>query len=228
MDILDILLDILLKPPQPLMGLFFLNRRSEKPTLLQFQKLCGSLNFLCKCVIPGRAFLRRLYITSNKLKAHHHVRITKEHRMDLAIWKQFLSYPQILTRPFLDAGYFTVEDIDMYSDASRNFELGFGANCGSEWSWGQWDIHFMKKHEPNIEYLELFGVTVAVFNWIKFFKNKRIILYCDNESVVHMINNSSSTCKNCMVLIRIIVFQGLLHNVRMYARHVKTKDNGVA
>ena len=29
MDILDILLDILLKPPQPLMGLFFNFQRSE-------------------------------------------------------------------------------------------------------------------------------------------------------------------------------------------------------
>ena len=30
MDILDILLDILLKPPQPLMGLFFLNSKYYK------------------------------------------------------------------------------------------------------------------------------------------------------------------------------------------------------
>ena len=29
----------------------------KKGTVLQIQKLCGTLNFLCKCVIPGRVFL---------------------------------------------------------------------------------------------------------------------------------------------------------------------------
>ena len=41
---------------------WFLQRR--KATVLQFQKLCGSLNFLCRCIIPGRAFVRRLYLTN--------------------------------------------------------------------------------------------------------------------------------------------------------------------
>ena len=68
----------------------FLN--SRKATLLKFQKLTGSLNFLCKCIVPGRAFLRRLYLDKTKgLKQHHHVKITKEHRMDLLTWKSFLN-----------------------------------------------------------------------------------------------------------------------------------------
>ena len=33
---------------------WFLNRK--KATVLQFQKLCGSLNFLCRCIVPGRVF----------------------------------------------------------------------------------------------------------------------------------------------------------------------------
>ena len=33
----------------------FLTKR--KATLLDFQKLTGSLNFLCRCIVPGRAFL---------------------------------------------------------------------------------------------------------------------------------------------------------------------------
>ena len=32
---------------------FFLNKVNKKVTVLQVQKLCGSLNFLCKCVVPG-------------------------------------------------------------------------------------------------------------------------------------------------------------------------------
>ena len=54
-----------------------LNNNKSKETLHQLQKLCGFLNFLCKCVVPGRAFTRRLYtLTSNeqgKLMPHHHI-----------------------------------------------------------------------------------------------------------------------------------------------------------
>ena len=101
----------------------------------------------------------------------------------------------------------------MYSDASRNFKKGFGAFCDSQWTFGVWNELFMSRAEPSIEYLELFGVAVAVLLWIHKYQNKWVILFCDNESVVHMVNNSSSSCKNCMVLIRIITLHSLLNNV---------------
>ena len=43
-----------------------------------------------------------------------------------------------------------------------------------------------------------------------------------------MINNSTSSCKNCMVLIRIITAESILRNVRIFAKHVSTKNNGKA
>ena len=41
-----------------------------------------------------------------------------------------------------------------------------------------------------------------------------------------MINNSSSKCKNCMVLIRILTAESILRNSRIFAKHVGTKNNG--
>ena len=83
MDILDILLDILLKPPQPLMGLFlilythigiltlyssivFCIKQREKYDnsdmyLLSFIKFCG-VDYLCPCHERDKFyFLRRKY-----------------------------------------------------------------------------------------------------------------------------------------------------------------------
>ena len=54
----------------------------------------------------------------------------------------------------------------MYSDASRNYKLGFGAYCGAEWSFGQWDTAFCEAVKPSIEYLELYAVLVGVLDWI--------------------------------------------------------------
>lgn len=209
---------------------YFINKKNKKATVKEFQKLTGTLNFLCRCIVPGKAFLRSLYIkttTSDRktLKPHHHIRITEEHRLDLLIWKEFLSNSDSYCRPFMESVALHAEELDMYSDASGNFCLGFGAYCGPEWTFGQWDKSFCEKNKPSIE---IFAVLVGVLNWIKLFKNKRVVLFCNNESVVHMVNNSSSSCKSCMVLIRLVMAESLCSNVRVFAKHIGMKDNGKA
>ena len=83
----------------------------------------------------------------------------------------------------------------------------------------------MEIHGPSIEYLELFEVTVGVIKWIHRFANQQVALFCDNRSVVDMINGTASKCKNCMVLLRIVVLQGLIHNVKITAKHVSGNLN---
>ena len=205
---------------------YFLNKTNKKVTVFQVQRLCSFLNFLCRCIVPGRAFLTRLYsMAPAKLLPHHHVRISKENRLDLEVWNKFLTNPEVYCRPFVDYQPYSAVDIDMYSDASRSFEKGFGAYCGPHWCFGKWDTTFMERFAPSIQLLELFGVAVAVTNWLKLFKNKRIYLFCDNQSVVQMINKSSARCKNCMVLIRFITYQSLLNNTRVFAKYVPTLKN---
>ena len=78
-----------------------LNKKSKKVTLNQLQKVCGFLNFLGRCVIPGRAFTRRLYTytANDKLKPHHHIRVNAEMRDDLKMWVTFLKHPTVFCRP---------------------------------------------------------------------------------------------------------------------------------
>ena len=58
-----------------------LGRRSRKAKVLEMQQLCGYLNFLCRCVVPGGVFLRRLYASTenHNLKPHHHIKLIEEH-----------------------------------------------------------------------------------------------------------------------------------------------------
>ena len=60
------------------------------------------------------------------------------------------------------------------------------------------------------------------------FKNQRICLHCDNEAVVFMINDTTSRCKQCMTLLRLITMEAMVLNVKVSARHVDTKANGKA
>ena len=207
----------------------FLNRK--KVTVREVQKLCGFLNFLCRCVVPGRAFTRRLYslMAGNPaLKAHHHVRVKSENKLDLTMWQQFLSNQRVFCRPFRDFIDSEVEQVELYSDASGSFLKGYGAWCKDEYIQCNWDVQFMRKFKPSIEYLELYAATVAVVAWIHKFANRKISLFCDNESVCNMLNNSSSTYAHCMVLIRLVTLKSLIHNVRVYGKHLKTDENGIA
>ena len=112
-----------------------LDKKSKKVTLHELQKTCGYLNHLCKAIIPGRAFTRRLYAyTAVRLLPHHHINITKEMKEDLNMWLIFLETPLAYSRPFMDYdNIWTPEDLDWYTDASKNPNLGCGGIFSRSW-----------------------------------------------------------------------------------------------
>ena len=207
------------------------NKTRKKVTLHDLQSITGFLNFLCKAVVPGRAFTRRLYsiqegAENNFLKKHHHINLTSEMKMDLRMWLSFLEHPSIYARSFMDMdNTISSTDVDFFTDASANAQLGCGGISGKDWFIMQWNENFIKKFTPSINYLELYAVMIAVENWIYKYKNQRIYIFCDNMSVVQMINSTTSRCKNCMVLLRLMVLRGLTHNVKISAKHVPGKLN---
>ena len=64
----------------------------KKLSLTEMQSITGSLNFACRAVAPGRAFIRRLINRTKGISASHHmIRINKGMRADLKTWEMFLS-----------------------------------------------------------------------------------------------------------------------------------------
>ena len=66
---------------------------------------------------------------------------------------------------------------------------------------------------------------MAIHTWEELIQNKRVIILCDNQSVVEMVNHSSSKCKQCMVLIRMLVLNNLCFNRRISVRYIRSEDN---
>ena len=144
-------------------------------------------------------------------------------REDFLMWQRFLMHPTVYCRPFADFKEAIVADeLDFYTDASGR--IGFGGLCGKSYMHMKWSNRFLS-FNPSIAYQELFAVVACVLAWIERFKNHRVILFCDNKSVVDMINSNSSNCKNCMVLIRILVLKGLTENVRIFSKHLTSSQN---
>ena len=206
---------------------FVLNKKNNKITILQLQKICGFLNFIGRAVLPGRAFTRRLYRHIDpKLKQHHHIRISGEMRADLMVWQEFLRHPSVYCRSFTDfSTEWNSKDLNFYTDASKNPFLGFGGKYDSHWFYSRWNSKFVIDKDPSIEFLELFAVTAGILAWIHLFTDRKISLFCDNQAVVAMINNTSSKCRRCMKLIRILVLQGLIYNVKITAKYVESSKN---
>ena len=208
----------------------------KKGTIKELQKLTGHLNFLCHAIVLGRTFTRRMYskflgkqITNAKgipLKPFHHVSLDGEFRRDCRMWINFLEDQVSNNRPFLDlAKSLCARKLNFFSDASANSRLGFGAIFGNHWLFGQWEENFIDLEEPMIGFLELYVLCVAVFMWSSLLQNTRIVVFCDNESVVYMMNNMTSSCKFCMELLRRLTLDNLHTNRRVFAQHIKGKNN---
>lgn len=203
--------------------------RSKKVTVHQAQKLIGLLNFFCRAVVPGRAFTRRLCSKIAGPKQHHHIRVDSEMRSDLNVWVTFLDSPDAVCRPFLDfSNVFHADELCYFTGAVLNGEkLGVGGVYESRWFSGTLKLSCLAgiADKLTIQIAELFSVFLSLRLWMSHIQNRRVVLFCNNDSVVHMINRSSSSCRVCMMMIRYITLWSMYHNVRVFATHVRTELN---
>ena len=93
------------------------------------------------------------------------------------------------------------------------------------WLFAKWEAGYIRKFDPSIEYFKLLGVCMGVFAWSSKLRNLRIIVWCDNQSVVSMIKSTASSCKHCMILIRKLTLRSLQHKMHIFARWVSGKAN---
>lgn len=203
--------------------------RSKKVTVRQIQSLAGLLNFFCRAIVPGRAFTRRLYSRIAGLQQHHHVRVVQEMKDDCRVWKKFLELDEAVCRPFIDfSEVLHADQIHFYTDAAlNNVRLGVGGIYENEFFAGAQQLSKSSDIGAmlNIQIAELYSIMLAINLWSGQLKNRRVVIFTDNESVMHMINQSSSSCKICMIMIRLITCWSMIHNVRFFAMHVGTKLN---
>ena len=171
-------------------------------------------------------------IEVKELRKHHHINLDKEFKEDCIMWRKFLQPDNIMSvcRPFIDVSDKKgAKENFFYSDASGSLKKGaFGAVFVDRWICAPWSKTFLQDNNPSIEYLELAALVIAVFTWIDLLANLRVRIFCDNNSVVNMIESTSSNCKRCMRLIRILTLKCLNFNTRIFAKHVKSEDNEIA
>lgn len=193
----------------------------DKMTLREIQSLIGVLNFACRVVKPGRAFLRRLINTTLK-RPHHFIRLNKDIKADIRLWLRFMDdfNGEAL---FSSDEWLTSVKLNLYTDASKS--LGYGALVGREWTYGEWPDSWKVK---NIATLELFPIVLALKLWQQKFKNQSIIFFSDNEAVVQVVNRKTTKDQELLTLLRELVLICLQNNIMFRARHIAGHCNILA
>ena len=198
-------------------------QRQQKVTLRVLQSLIGILNFACTVIVPGRAFLRRIiYMTLGVQKPHHHIRLTRQAKLDLQVWQEFLLLFNGRSF-FLDDNFLTGDQLHLYTDASGS--IGFGALYGGAWFYGQWPVSW---RSYNISVLELYPIMAAAIVWGGRWANRSVCFYTDNEALVPIINKQTSREPHIMALIRPLVLACLRFNINFTARHIPGRINTLA
>ena len=94
---------------------------------------------------------------------------------------------------FLDSTLTPAHTLELYTHAAST--VGFGGFFRGKWFQGRRPPHLQisKEQGISIEWQELFPIVVACAIWYPHFSGKRLQFWCDNESVVTIIN--SGHCK---------------------------------
>lgn len=195
----------------------WLNRKHcSKRNLLS---IIGKLNFVSQVVRSGQTFIRRLIDLSKKAKhLHHRLRINHQAREDFKWWLTYLSdWNGISFMP--EENWISSATLELFSDAS---DLAIGCTFGNQWFYETLN-DTCRSH--SINWRELFAIVKSIATFGDQLANKNVTFWCDNLSVVYIINSGTSTNSDIMTLVRSLFYYCAHHNIQCRAQWVKGSTN---
>ena len=143
-------------------------------------------------------------------------------------WLHFLeSFNGVVYFP--DRQWTTTDTLQLFTDSAGSAGLGCGCYFHGEWVYLQWPEVWMNTQIlRDITFLELVPIVLAFYIWGKMLNGKKIILFVDNVSLVHILNKQSSRSDRVMPFLRSFVLSALQNNIQFKAKHVSGIDNKIA
>lgn len=192
----------------------------------ELESAVGFLSFAAKIVIPGRAFLRRLFDAIRRPAAI--IRLSAGMKADLLWWKTFLKDWNGLK---LLRHVASRESWYIWTDASG--KLGMGGyilkhpdllpHVQEVFSTRVPSRHARK----DIQFKEMTAILHAIRLWIGKLRGTRLVLHCDNEDCVYGLRKSSMRGP-AMTPLRKIAMLIASHDILLIPTWIPTKDNQLA
>ena len=185
--------------------------------------LVGSLQHATKVVRCGRAFVSRMYATAAKVKEmHFHTRLNLEFRLDFCWWHTFLTDWNGLSLLRWDDSSWTPNHV-IQTDALGAY------GCGSFWEgqWLQW-CWPPEWAQDNIMVKELVPIVLSCAVWGKQLAGGRVLIECDNSSVVAAVNKHYAREQKVMHLLRSLWFFVAHFDIDVKCKHIAGVNNSTA
>ncbi len=188
----------------------------------ELQSLTGKLQHACSVVKPGRSFLRRLFeLQAGTKKDHHHIPLCSAARSDIMWWHIFLeSWNGVSMQPHSSLEL-TIHHI--YTDATGSF--GCDAIWGTQWLLYVWPRSFGQKA---IATQELLPIIMACMMWGPWWKDSQVVVHCDNQATVCVINSGYSRDKDMMHMMRCLFFIRAYWGIHVRAEHIPGEQSTLA
>ena len=149
--------------------------------------------------------------------------VTEEFQKDLLWWKVFLPYYNGVSMMALEE--WSLPDSVFASDACLT-------GCGG-WCCERQEFFHAQFPEPilrmnlSINALELLTVVVAAKVWGRYWKGRRIVVHCDNEVSVSVINTGRSHNSFLQSCLRELEFMAARHEFEIRGNHIPGIENRI-
>ena len=194
--------------------------RKHSATKRELQSLIGKLAFVCKCVRPGRLFLCRLLDTLRSLQRNHHrIKLSAEFRKDIHWWIRFISVYNGVS--LIPTQTWSAPDSIFSTDACLT---GCGGMTTDEYFHVSFPSEVLSRFSA-IHLLEALVIVVALRLWGRHWRGQRIVVYCDNFSVVSSLNSGRVQDKLLASCLREIWFLAAVHEFELRACHLSSSEN---
>ena len=195
----------------------------HKCTKRELLSLIGSLAFAAKVVPPGRTFTRRLIDLSTTGKHLNTVlHLTPEAQADISWWQAYL--PSWNGRTLIpDLSWTRAPDFELFTDAAGT--IGYGAFFQNQWINGRWSP---EQSKLSLTWKELFPIALSCRVWGSRWSQRKLLVHCDNSSVVAVMSSGTSRDPHVSHLVRDIFFSAAKYQFIIFVQHILGVANDVA
>lgn len=203
----------------------------EVATLRQVQSLVGKLNFCASVVRAGRLFFSRILSFMKTLSDRGYRPITAEVRADLKWWIKFMEDFNGVTA--IPEVFWSKPDLVFSTDACLKCAGGWSPAATS----GRVDNQFFSvrfpewiKSDPlvSINELEALSLLVGIKIWGSYCVGKKILVFCDNQATVHIVNSGRAANAFAQSVMRELHFWAAKFQCQVRAVFIGTQENRMA
>ena len=192
-------------------------------TLNKIQSLLGKLAFACSTIRAGRIFVSRLINWMKEVPRDTSVEVDPEIGKDLRWWNEHMTrFDGVSIMPQ-----------EKWISPKKSFATDACLKAGGAW-FG--DTCFYKafpesitcRDDITINELELLTIVISIKIWMYKLKDQSILIFCDNQSTVDIINKGKAKNKFSQKCLREICWLTAEVNAMLRVVHRMGKNNEVA